>query len=319
MTMSHSKKPAAPRNLFAISLLLSSMLAAAEPQPQPTPAAAAPESAASRLAASYEHVDKEQLAGRLESVKRLLTISSAARQIEASKNPQSLALREDAGALYNSAYDAYKAGDLQKASLLLNETTKMMFKAVASAAPEDITAKKVENDFKVRHESVKALLSAYKRIAAEKSTSKGIAETVAQVEKTMADAVKLADAGKFAEGRTELDRAYVAVKTGVRSLRDGDTVVRSLNFATKEDEYRYELDRNDTHQMLILVLTDEKRASSPDLDKQISAFVAKAKELRASAETSAAAKDYTAAIKLLEDSTAELVRAIRNAGVYIPG
>ncbi|OGS92301.1 MAG: hypothetical protein A2Z95_01205 [Gallionellales bacterium GWA2_60_18] len=281
--------------------------------------APAPESAASRLAASYEHVDKEQLAGRLESVQRLLETSSAARQIESSKNPQAMALRDDARALYNTARDAYSEGSLHKANLLLNETTKMMFKAVSFAAPGEVTAKKVANDFKVRQESVQALLSAYKRIAAEKSATKGVNETIAAVEKSVAIATGLADAGKYAEGRAELDRAYATVKTGVRSLRDGDTLVRSLNFASKEEEYRYEIDRNDTHQMLIMVLLDEKRAESPGLDRQVSAFIAKARELRVSAESGAAAKDFAGAIKLLEDSTAELVRAIRNAGVYIPG
>ena len=34
---------------------------------------------------------------------------------------------------------------------------------------------------------------------------------------------------------------------------------------------------------------------------------------------SASKKDHAQAVKLLEDSTTELVRAIRNAGVYIPG
>ena len=39
-------------------------------------------------------------------------------------------------------------------------------------------------------------------------------------------------------------------------MRSGDTLVRSLNFASKEEEYRYEIDRNDTHQMLIKVLVE---------------------------------------------------------------
>jgi len=71
--------------------------------------------------------------------------------------------------------------------------------------------------------------------------------------------------------------------------------------------------------MLIKVLVEEKRASNAMLDQQVQAFVVKAKELRAAAESAAAKKDHAQAVKLLEDSTAELVRAIRNAGVYIPG
>ena len=135
----------------------------------------------------------------------------------------------------------------------------------------------------------------------------------------MGEAAKLAEGGNYTEARAALDRAFITIKTGARTLRQDDTLVRSLNFASKEEEYHYEIDRNDTRQMLIKMLVDEKRAASPDLDRRMSAFIAKAKELRAKAEASAAAQDFVGAIKLLEESTAELVKAIRNAGVFTPG
>jgi hypothetical protein len=63
------------------------------------------------------------------------------------------------------------------------------------------------------------------------------------------------------------------------------------------------------------VLLSEKSA-----DSTVQRFVAKAKELRARAEGAAGnGKDYASGVKLLEESTAELVRAIRGAGIYIPG
>ena len=104
-------------------------------------------------------------------------------------------------------------------------------------------------------------------------------------------------------------------KAGISGLRSGDTLVRSLNFASKEEEYHYEVDRNNTHQMLIKVLLEDKKAA----DAMIQTYVTKARELRGRADAAAAAKDYGGAVRLLEESTAELVRAIRNAGVYIPG
>jgi hypothetical protein len=304
---------------LALTLLSPLVAVAAEPQSQQLATAeAVQESAAARLAASHTQ-DPQQLARRFESVGHLLETSSAARQIEASKDSRALAAHEEARALYVKARDAFSKGDVQQSTRLLTETTTLMFKAVRFAAPADVTGKKMEADFRLRRESVQALLTAYKRIASEKSVIKGVTETTAGIEHIVNEADKLAEAGKYEDGRAELDQAYIAIKTAVRALRHGDTLVRTLNFANKEEEYRYELDRNDTHQMLIKVLVDEKRAESPDLDRQVSAFVVKAKELRADAEASAARKDYAGAIKLLEDSTTELVRAIRNAGVYIPG
>lgn len=270
-------------------------------------------SAATRLQAS--RVDKDTLAFNMESVGKLIESSSAARQIETSRAPEALEKREKARELYKSAQAALAAGELQKASQLLTDVRAVFFDAVRLAAPEEVMAKKLENDYRARLDSVNALLGAYKRVASEKGTaSKGVAETVAQVEKSVAEAAKLAQTGRYKEGRSELDRAYLVAKAGISGLRSGDTLVRSLSFASKEEEYHYEIDRNNTHQMLIEVLLSEKRA-----DSMVQGFIAKAKELRAKAEAAANSKDYANGVKLLEESTTELVRAIRGAGIYIPG
>lgn len=276
--------------------------------------APAADSAASRLAAAKP--DRETLQFNVESVGKLLTSSSAARQIEASRAPEALSRRDKALELHRAALAALDGGDLVKASALLTEVRSVFFDAVRLAAPEEVSAKKLENDYKSRLESVKALLSAYQRVANEKgSAARGVNETVAQIEKSVAEAAKQAQGGRYREGRAELDRAYLVAKAGISGLRSGDTLVRSLNFANKEEEYHYEIDRNNTHQMLMKVLLEEKKAA----DDLIRGYVAKSQELRAQAEAAAAKRDYDGAVRLLEDSTTELVRAIRNAGVYIPG
>lgn len=310
-------------NLSKLTAALSLMgviggLNAQTPDAPATPAAPAQESAATRL--SSVKLDKDQLNSTLESVAKLLEQSSAAKQIESNKAPEALERREKARSLHKSAQKALNDGDLAQASKLLNEARITFFQAVRLAAPEEVTAKKLEADYKNRLESVNALLGAYKRVASEKgSAARQVGETVSQIEKSVADAAKLAQAGNYKDGRAELDRAYLVAKAGISSLRSGDTLVRSLNFANKEEEYHYELDRNDTHLMLIKVLVEEKRAANPMLGQQVDAFVAKAKDLRTSAEAAAAKRDHAEAVKLMEDSTSELVRAIRNAGIYIPG
>lgn len=276
------------------------------------------ESAATRLMAAK--IDKDQLTSNMESVGKLLESSSAARQIEASKAPDALVRRDKAKDVYKNAQAELRAGNLEKASALLTEVRSTFFDAVRLAAPEEVSAKKLENDYKARLDSVNALLGAYKRVANEKgSSSKSVNETVSQIEKSVGEGNRLAQAGKYKEGRAELDRAYLVAKAGVSTLRSGDTLVRSLNFANKEEEYHYEIDRNDTHNMLIKVLVEEKRATNPALDQQVENFVTKARDLRGAAEAAAKRKDHAQAVKLLEDSTTELVRAIRNAGIYIPG
>ena len=104
----------------------------------------------------------------------------------------------------------------------------------------------------------------------------------------------------------------------IASLRGGDTLVRTLHFANKEEEFRYELDRNDTHRMLVQMLLSERRASA-QVDVLVSGAVDRASGLRRQADGASARGEFVEAIRLLEESTAELVKAIRNAGIFIPG
>lgn len=277
-------------------------------------APAAPQSsAATRLAEGK--IDKAQLTANMESTGKLLESSSAARQIVSSKEAGATSRHQKAKEIYATAKAALDAGDLPKAASLLNETRAAFFDAVRLAAPHEVGAKGLEHEYKSQLESVNALLGAFKRISGEKGGVKDSDKTIALIEKTIASAAAMAQSGKMKDAREELNRGYLVTRAALSSARNGETLVRSLNFASKEEEYNYELDRNDTHQMLLKAfVTDEKRA-----DSMIQGFLVKSQDLRMQAAAAASKKDFAEAVKLLELSTMDLVRAIRNAGIFIPG
>lgn len=262
---------------------------------------------------------KEQLERRLVSVSTLIESSSGAKQIEASGNAQAQAERAKARDMHKQADEAYKKGDYPTATRLLDGAAKIMFEGVRVAAPEQVQGEKKQRDFDNRLESVKALLTAQKRISSEKKLGAKGAEVTGKIEAQIRDAQALAAAGKMDEAKAALDKVYVATRASIETMREGDTLVRSLNFANKEEEYHYEVDRNDTHKMLVKVLLEEKRASNPNLESMVQKYVDQAATIRATAEGLAAKKDFEGAVKTMEDATKELVRAIRSAGVYIPG
>lgn len=259
-------------------------------------------------------VDRVRLEQRLAAVQTLIERSSAARQIEASGAAAAREKRERAREVLRQARAAFDSGQLALSSQLLPQASMHMFEGVRLAAPEQINEPKARSDFDARLETVNALFAAYRRVAADKPGTPGAAETARDIERRIAEAQRLAQSGTVAAGRAELDRAYLLTKAAVSSLRSGDTLVRTLEFASKEEEYRYEIDRNDTHQMLVKVLLDGK----PDT-AQTRGLVERAAKLRTQAEAAAARRDHAGAIPILEDSTRELVRAIRGAGIYIPG
>ncbi len=272
--------------------------------------------AAGRMQA--QEPDRAQLQRRFESVQLLIEKSSGARQIESSGEPDAVERRERARASYAEARAAFEAGNVERAGELLSSASVLMFEAVRLASPQMVTAKKSETDFANKLESVKALLAAQVRIAQEKGMAGEGRESTRQIEMLMGEAERLAAAGQVDTARTTLEQAYLAAKAAISSMRTGDTLVRSLEFATKEEEYHYEIDRNDTHQMLIKVLLED-RPGGAQMTPTVRAFLESAGTLRGQAEVAAARGDFEGGIDLLEQSTRELVRAIRMSGVFIPG
>lgn len=266
------------------------------------------------ITASAQTVDRVQLERRIEAVETLIERSSAAKQIEAGGNPAARAHRERAREIHRKAGEAYRAGDLEGASRLLPQASLAMFEGVRLAGAEAVVADKRRADYEARLESAKSLAAAQRRIALEKKGVSGAAETSKTIDALIAQAEREAGAGDPEAARGTLERAYLVAKASIGSMRGGDTLVRSLDFATKEEEYRYEVDRNDTHRMLLkLLVSDPAKAASAQ------AASGKAQSLRDEAERRAGAGAHAEAVGLLEESTKELVRAIRAAGIYIPG
>lgn len=257
-------------------------------------------------------LDATLLERRLQAVESLIERSSAARQIESSAVAAALERRERARVRYGEARRALLAGDLAAADRLLPQASVLMIEAARLAAPEQITAEKGRTDLDARLAGARSLAAAQKRIAAEKRVPTG-AQTTLAIEGLIAQAEADAAAGRVESASRAAQQAYLLAKAAIGSMRSGDTLVRTLSFADKEEEYVYEVDRNDTHRMLLKLLLDEARAG------QAQAAAGRAAQLRVKAEALAGNRDFDAAVRQMEDSTRELVRAIRGAGVYIPG
>jgi hypothetical protein len=263
--------------------------------------------------------DRETLERRVQSVGTLIESSSAARQIETSGDTAARAKRDNARLMHREADASLRAGDLPGATRLLDLAARELMAGARLAKPEQVAGEKAKRDFDARLESAQALLAAQQRITQEKSAGREAQDAARSIEQQIAQAQKLASQERIGEARSVIDRAYLTARVSIESLRRGDTLVRSLNFASKREEYDYEIDRNDTHRMLINVLLAERKDASGAMPPSMQAFVDKAASLRGDAEAQARRGEHAGAIRLLEDSTRELVRAIRSGGIYIPG
>lgn len=259
--------------------------------------------------------DREQVERRVQSVGTLIESSSAAKQIESSGVAAARERRDNARLIHREAAAAMRANDLSGAAKLLDQAAREMMNGARLAKPEQVAGEKHKRDFEARLESARALLAAQQRITQEKSAGREALDAARSIERQIGEAQSIAAQGRYEEARPVLDRAYLTARVSIESMRRGDTLVRSLNFATKREEFDYEIDRNDTHALLIKVLLSDRK----DMVGTMAPFTERAAALRAEAEAQAKRGDHEAGIRLLEDSTRELVRAIRAGGIYIPG
>ena len=263
--------------------------------------------------------DREQVERRVQSVGTLIESSSAARQIDSSGVAMAREKRDNARLVHREASATLRTGDLAAATKLLDLAARELMAGVRLAKPEQVTGEKVRRDFDARLDSAQALLTAQQRITQEKSAGREAQDAARTIEQQIAQARKLAEQGRIADARTLIDRAYLTARVSIESMRGGDTLVRTLSFTSPREEYDYEIDRNETHRMLINVLLSDRQDAAGVMPPAMQAFVDKAATLRGQAEAQAQRGDHAGAIKMLEDSTRELVRAIRTGGIYIPG
>jgi len=262
--------------------------------------------------------EKDPLQDRFGFVETLLNESSVARQVMGSGITEAKQLHSQAVEQYELALRAFESGDSDAATAGLTETVRLMYAAVAVSQQGGTVTAKDDRDFQNRRASVDALLAAHRRITAERNQQKEHELVGQEISAHLDAADEFLKAGDSEQAWRQLDAAYAKVKFAVKQLREGDTLVRELKFATKEEEYLYELDRNETHKLLVQVLLREQ-LEDERVRERLAPLLSTADELRKLAEFQASGGQFVDAVESLEKSTQELVKAIRGAGVYIPG
>jgi hypothetical protein len=262
--------------------------------------------------------DGDALQDKLASVERLLSGSSVSNQVLNSDNEAAIQSYRLAKSLYDQAVSAAKEGEDDKARELIKRSKTALFDAVEFANLQVGAKRKDKQDYETMRKSVSALMKALDRVSDQKGKHEQNLALMEDLKKRIHDADELYFHEYYRKGSDLLTRALNDIKLTIREMRSGDTLVRSLKFSNVEDEYRYELDRNDTHLMLLDMFLDEL-PNDRQLDATAQEKVQKAKKQREIAEKYAGEGDYKAAIRELEQSTRDLIDAIRKTGAYIPG
>jgi hypothetical protein len=248
----------------------------------------------------------------------LVTNSASVRAIESSGDAEAIQALQAARRMVEDAQKDIGGGRLDIAEEKLNKALDMVMSHTRRITEPSVKGNRAAQIYDSRLASVKALLDALDRVAKDKSATGRVADRRATLVQQLGEIEAMAKAGNHEAALVQLDKAYANISAEVANLRDGDKLTKELAFQSREEEYVYEVDRNDSHQFL-LKLTLTEKAPHPSFLPQIEAMRTEAEDLRKQAEARAKDKDFAAAIKALGESTDKLIKALRMAGAYIPG
>jgi tetratricopeptide (TPR) repeat protein len=278
-----------------------------------TPPAAAGQGA--RVPASQSIVDQKRLL-----VENMAFRSVAAKTITDSGDSEAIAALSKAKGLIENAKKASADGKYQDADDKLNEALKLINDHARRLTLSSVGADRAKVLFERRRHAVETFVKAYERVASDPNAdaSQQPKEHTAWIAGKLAEADALAAKGEHEKARELLEAAYERTRGLIRSMRAGQTLTRSLNFATAEEAYQYELKLNESHFALLEFAIVEKSPRG-SLVERVHQTRDEARKMRGVAEAKAKEGDYPGAIVELTSSTKILLQAIRLSGIFVPG
>lgn len=260
------------------------------------------------------------VAQKLTLLENLLNRPSGAARIEASNNEVAIASLKIVRTLMESARHAMGRGELSTAEHELNEALRL-YSVSTSAVPQ------IRRDDEVQRRRYRELtdgIVSYRELleSGKDTVTASVAKQQAgldegEIDQVLKVASDMVQQEKYADANHLLGELYRKTVLAVSALRHNETVVYKLEFKGPEDEYDYEKKRYEGHRVLVeMMLASSERAETARqlAQKQL----AKGEEQYDIARQAAGRGDYVAALKVIENATLALVRALRLLGLQVP-
>ena len=266
-------------------------------------------------AISNERSDKQSAVyNKIKFFSWLVNDSPTVDRILKSSDSSAVEQLSQARLLLEQAQSSYDDDELSLADEKISTGLKKMTNVSRKIKDDDRVENARKQLFHELKKHIEMFTNAFKRVVIEKNDT--MVEAMLDQNKIKL-IVQRADAlyqeGQLALANHELKQAADIVDVALRDARHKDVLLHELNFESIDDEYVYEIKRNESYLMLINILQDKKyvsEASRQYVNKIISSNEQDVKEAEAKADKG----DKKSAIRILEKSTDKLSRALRMSG-----
>ncbi len=256
---------------------------------------------------------EKQAENKLQQMGTILYKSTSAKQVEASENQKAITILNDAREVGKHAEVMFSEKNFQQSLEDANIAIRKLMEAVKLLHSSKNRVVQMKNLFEKRNKQVDIFFTTAERIKSEKGWTEEQEQLFAKAYAERAFAMELYKDNSYDDAIKTLDTAYLLVTASVGSMKQGETLVRTLEFKTPKDEYDYEVDRNEVFFSLIDIYLKGK------IDEKTKIDIDKARDIQKKASVIAEKGEYKDAVKELEISTKMLIRLVRTkVGLYIP-
>lgn len=272
------------------------------------------------LAASSQAVDPNlavTIAKKLELLQRYLG-SASAQKIAGGDNVTAQELLARANERAEQALQSYNRGDMQIAETRLSEAFRAYTEALGALRAKGAESSELKQLNAGLRDEIRAYLQAFDEALLARGPSAAGLLNRGRVNELLDQARHIEEDGDPRTAQGYLKEAYNMATAALARIRENETVVYNLDFRTPADEYRYEQNRHQSYTMLVTQLRQSSELGEQAL-RLAQRYQDEGGQLRREAEALAAAGQFEAAIKTMEEANKRLVRSLQMMGLSLPG
>jgi len=255
------------------------------------------------------------VSNKLKLLEKLTSSSTTRERVVNSGNADAMRSLAAATHAQQLAADALDAGDLEEASEAIRVGYAQMTLALRSAKDVGQQAERDAVRYEKLRKRVFSFSEALQRIAREKKDP-AIYDLQSQQDfnQLLQDAELLSGEGDYQTAIVRMSEASTIIERALSVARHRETLMHELTFQTPQEEYAYELRRNESYAMLVRLLDGQSDIPSGALDA-LKAAQRRNESVREQAQKSFNRGEVEQAIVTLEKSSEEVARVLRMSGL----
>lgn len=258
----------------------------------------------------------EDLGQRLNFAK-MMFMGKAGRRVAASTDTDVLALFNEAKLKLTQAERLLAQADNAEAQAAIADTMRL-FNAAVALVPSEERKAQAKAGYPKLLEKIAVAKDAHQRNYDRRVAAAGLAAGVMYdeelIDDLLAEALMQAAVDDFLQANKTLHAALRQVQAATREMLDHQTIVYELNIDTPEGEYQYELNRYLGYEDLIPVAIEKRQPNAGQL-LLVQHTVEKAQWMAGQSRAVADQREYPKAIRMMQEATTEIRKALKLMGV----